>query len=96
MTDYPISSSPRKCVFECSAILRRNELWTLQSEENIPVGHVLDWPRVLPKVRARERLFLPFSYTSQWQPLSQRVKMTEGEPVSPKSMSPGFGVLFET
>lgn len=95
LTDYDISSSPRKCVFEISAILRRNELWTLQSEETIPVDHVLPWPQFLAKVRASEPLFSRFSYTSQWQPQTERARKTEGEPRSPKSMSPGFGVMFE-
>ena len=95
LTEYEISTSPRKCVFECSAILRKNELWTLQSEETIPVGHVAPWPQILTKVRTSEPLFSHFSYTSQWQPQTERARKTDGEPRSPRSMSPGFGVMFE-
>ena len=96
LTDYPVSTSPRKCVFEISAILRRHDQWTHQSEETIPVDHVLAWPQVLKRVRTAEPLFSRFSYTSQWQPRTECARVTEGEPRSPKSMSPGFGVLFET
>ena len=95
LTDYDVSTSPRKCVFEISAILRRNDWWTLQSEETIPVDHVFAWPQVLAKVRTTEPLFSRFSYTSQWQPRTEHARATEGEPMSPKSVSPGFGIMFE-
>lgn len=95
LTDFPLSDSPRKCVFEIRAILRRNDWWTLDSEETIPVDHVLAWPQRLSKVRTTEPLFSRFSYTSQWQPRTEHARATEGEPRSPKSMSPGFGVFFD-
>lgn len=95
LTDYPVSDSPRKCVFEISAILRRHSLWTPQWEETISVGHVFSWPSVLTKVRTRDSLFSRFSYTSQVQPRTEHARATEGEPRSPRSTSPGFGVLFE-
>lgn len=95
LTDFDISDSPRKCIFELSAILRRNDWWTLQSEETIPVDHVLASPQRLAKVRTSEPLFSRFSYTSLWRPQTEHARATEGEPRSPTSMSPGFGVLFE-
>ncbi|GAB7332370.1 hypothetical protein MBLNU13_g04190t1 [Cladosporium sp. NU13] len=95
LTDYDVSTSPRKCVFEISAILRRHDWWTHQSEETIPVDYVLPWPQRLAKVRTTEPLFSRFSYTSQCQPRTECARDTEGEPRSPRSMSPGFGVLFE-
>ncbi|KAM0702316.1 hypothetical protein Q7P35_011226 [Cladosporium inversicolor] len=95
LTDYPLTTSPRKCVFEISAILRRTEFWTPQSEETIPVDNVLAWPQVLTKVRTSQLLFSPFSYTSEWQPQTEHVRKTESEPRSPRSMSPGFGLMFE-
>lgn len=95
MTEFGISTSPRKCVFEISAILRRSSWWNFQSEETIPVDHVLAWPQRLAKVRTTEPLFSRFSYTSMWQPQTEHARATEGEPRSPRSMSSGFGVLFE-
>ena len=101
LTDYDVVESPRKGVFEISAILRRNALWDGQSgmRETIAVGQVLDWPTTLAKVRTREPLFVPFSYTNVWQPRTELARATGDDlPVSPKAMppmSPSFGVLFE-
>jgi hypothetical protein len=98
LTDYDVSDSPRKCLFEISAILRRQPQWDSQSCETKDVGEVLDWPMTLGKVSTRETLFVPFSYTNVWQPRTELARRIEGAPVSPKAMppmSPAFGVMFE-
>jgi hypothetical protein len=94
-TDYELSDSPRMCLFAISAALMRCPFWTHESCETIAIDQQLAWPQQLEKVNTRERLFVPFSYTSSWQPRTEHARMVEGEPRSPTSVSPGFGVLFE-
>lgn len=91
LTDYPVVNSPRMGPFEIRHALNGHHPYGLFMESKL-VGEVLEWPMQLCKVRTREILFVPFSYTDKWQPRTELARLTEPEELSPRSM-PRFGFV---
>ena len=91
LTDYPIIRSPRMTPGEIRRELQKFNTATQKFSDTLHVGETLDWPPLLNKVRTRDNLFVPFSYTNLWQPRTEISRANEGEPLSPKTTAPrGF------